>query len=557
MYKNNSTQRMIIAVSVRNGIAVLTLVLLMMFAGAFFAAVTPLVLGTSVENLFVSTSSVRLSFSGLRLLLAIGVALLFVQFANMILQKTFEKSFMNFWIEKLCRKICSIEMRAIESYEAGYLNKRIVDEMRPIPELFSTGLPGLLESSIVMLFSLVMLIVLLPKVTLVLVTAAIVFVPIGLCISKKAQQLLKAVVEQWSRFEGFTTEFLMLQTLLRSFSAEERVCDIIGDRISRVTTSSLKNSLWVALMFTLLLLILVGGMVLFLVHAERSPSIASAKPSVLVSFLAFLWLFTGRLSAVVGAFSKIQNSLACLERMTELLGMPERPECNVSLSGDRIQHLSITDLTAEINKEVVFSGVSFSAKKGEVIAIHGRSGCGKTTLLKTIFGLYPRAAGIITVNGIPVDGLKNIGEHVLLLPQDVAFLSGPLKWNMELLTGRKLDNQELYDVLITLRMGGRFDSNSLQTTLISESGGNLSGGEKRRLAFGAVLLRKPELVLLDEPTSQLDSETQEVVISIVKELANSGTIVIIVSHDSTMDSIASSIVVIKHREEIDADCLSV
>jgi ABC-type multidrug transport system fused ATPase/permease subunit len=551
--KANSGQRdrtEIINTSIRIGKSTLVLVLLMVLAGSFLSSVAPLVLGRSLDSILGRAGSITLTFSGLRLLLLVGVGAFLVQFFNQLLQKVFAKSFMNHWIPRICGKVGRIDLRTLESYEAGYVNRRIISELRPIPALFSIDVPGLVESTLVMAFSLVMLVLLFPSVTFALVGAALLLVPLGLFLARKARTLLKSVVELWSRLEGATTEFVASQLQIRAYSAEHRMCAHLAEEVQRVTGVDLRNSMRVLLLLITLLLLTIGGMMVFLLYAERSPGIASARTGTVVSFLAYLWLFAARVGGVTTAIGRIQNSLACLDRMTEFLNLPETSVETIGKGSFMIESLVVQNLAASIDGSPVFCALSFSVRKGDVIAIRGRSGCGKTTLLKTLFGFCPPSGGTILVNGAPVAGLMNLGGSAVLLPQEVRFFSGSLRWNLEMLAGNKVDLAQLSAVLELLHLGGRLDAGLSELTDLSEGGANLSGGEKQRLALGAVLLRRPQILLLDEPTSQLDIKTEELILDAVSSLAQSGTIVIIVTHNPGIERIATSMIRLDEDQSI-------
>jgi ABC-type transport system involved in cytochrome bd biosynthesis fused ATPase/permease subunit len=138
-----------------------------------------------------------------------------------------------------------------------------------------------------------------------------------------------------------------------------------------------------------------------------------------------------------------------------------------------------------------------------------------------------------------VPGLTALGESAVFLPQEVRFFSGSLKWNLELLSGIEVDTDRLSAILGKLHLDDRLDARLSETTDLSEGGTNLSGGEKQRLALGAVLLRKPQILVLDEPTSQLDAETEELILETIKEMAETGAIVVIVSHNPSVEKMAT------------------
>ncbi len=526
----------------RLGKGKLLVLLFVVLSGSAVSAVAPLVLGDSIAGILSGSGTVELSFSGLRSLLLVGIVALLVQFVNQILRKSFDKAFLDHWIPYACEKVSRVEQHLLDTFEAGYLNRRISSELYSVPALFSVEAPGLIESVIVLLASLCMLIILLPGVTLALVLAGLLLVPLGLLVARKSRVLSKEILEKRSRLEGATSSLVLSQFELRSFSAEDRMCRHVEEKVRQATSTDLRNTVRQLLLVSILLLTTIAGMTAFLIYAERSPGIASAEVGTVISFLGYLGLFAGRLGAVSNAVGRIQGSVANLDRMAELFDLPESAigECVSGVDPNGLR-LDVAGLSAVIEGRSVFENTCFSVRAGGIVAIRGRSGSGKTTLLKTLFGLHPRSAGSILVNGRPVEGLRDLGGTALLMPQEIRLFPGTLDWNLELLAGTVPDLSRISKVLGELKLGERLDVLPPGETGISEAGANLSGGERQRLALAAALLREPGILLLDEPTSQLDEETERIILDTVRELARRGTTVLIVSHNPGVESIADSI----------------
>ncbi len=536
--QGSRTRARIVSETLRRGRAPLAILVLMVLAGSGLSIVAPIVLGDSIAGILGQSSAVTLSFSGLRTLLLVGIGALLVQFFNQILRKTFDRSFLDNWIPRVCEKMSRVDLRILDSFEAGYLNRRIASEIYPVPTLFSVEVPGLIESVLVLAASLVMLIVLLPGVTLVLVAAGLLLLPAGIFVARRSRALMKEILEKRSQLEGATTNLVVSQYQLRAFSADGRMCDHVSGKVRQATRVDLRNTLRMLFYMACLAVLTIGGMIAFLLYAEGSPGIATAEVGTVVAFLAYLALFAGRLGGVTTVIGKIQGSIASLDRMAEFLDLPEtaaeRQDRKAGMSVDTIE---VMGLSGSIDGHVIFENVSFSARKGEIVAIRGQSGAGKTTLLKTLFGLHPRSNGSILVNGKPVDGLRDLGDPAVLLPQDIRFFNGSIEWNMEMLSGSAPDGERLSSVFRELHLDDRLDSGSPAATDITDGGSNISGGEKQRLALAAVILRNPQVLLLDEPTSQLDVDTEDLILETVKELAEKGTIVLIVTHNENIDHI--------------------
>ncbi|WP_331302078.1 urea ABC transporter ATP-binding subunit UrtE [Methylobacterium oryzae] len=157
--------------------------------------------------------------------------------------------------------------------------------------------------------------------------------------------------------------------------------------------------------------------------------------------------------------------------------------------------LAVEDLHAAYGQSEVLHGLTFSVAPGEIVAVMGRNGMGKTTLMKTLMGLVPVKAGSIQVEGADIAGLKSharVARGLAYVPQGrMIFSTMTVQENIETgltVTGARTVPRDLYDMFpVLLEMKGR-------------RGGNLSGGQQQQLAIARALASRPKVLLLDEPT---------------------------------------------------------
>ncbi|MCJ2108835.1 urea ABC transporter ATP-binding subunit UrtE [Methylobacterium sp. E-041] len=157
--------------------------------------------------------------------------------------------------------------------------------------------------------------------------------------------------------------------------------------------------------------------------------------------------------------------------------------------------LSVEDLHAAYGQSEVLHGLNFQVAPGEIVAVMGRNGMGKTTLLKTLMGIVPVKAGSIRVDGTEIGALKSharVAKGLAYVPQGrMIFSTMTVQENIETgltVTGARKVPQDLYEMFpVLLEMKGR-------------RGGNLSGGQQQQLAIARALASKPKVLLLDEPT---------------------------------------------------------
>ena len=168
----------------------------------------------------------------------------------------------------------------------------------------------------------------------------------------------------------------------------------------------------------------------------------------------------------------------------------------------------------------IVKGLSFDTFKGEIFALMGGNGAGKSTILSLISGVNNPYSGKVLINGVPLKKIQNLYDGVIgSLPQnpECLFVKNTVRLDLE----DMIQGKELEDISRICRIENLLDRNPM----------DLSGGERQRAALAKVLLKKPQLLLLDEPTKGMDSGFKDELAKLLKNLAKSGIAVILVSHD--------------------------
>ena len=226
-------------------------------------------------------------------------------------------------------------------------------------------------------------------------------------------------------------------------------------------------------------------------------------------------IFTGREFQSLSEQERMEMGLRTLTE--KALSLPRVPECGKSGG------LLVQNLTCGYPKEKpVLEGVSFYAEPGKVIAVTGHNGVGKTTLIRCLCGLMKKQGGTITLSGESFNEKKRRRESFLVM-QDVNHqLFYDSVWNeCEQASGEKADQKEIERVLDQFELLSCREQHPM----------SLSGGQKQRLAIAAAVLSGKRVLIFDEPTSGLDYRRMKSVSQVVRELADQGHIVLVVSHD--------------------------
>jgi len=228
---------------------------------------------------------------------------------------------------------------------------------------------------------------------------------------------------------------------------------------------------------------------------------------------AYLWFMMGPVQEILGIQYSYYSANAAMERINKLLKMEREPQYSHAANPFKNKHtvgLSVKDISFSYGEGLqVLDGVSLSIAEGEKVALVGASGGGKSTLVQIILGLYPADAGELYFDGVNLKeiGLDVVRENVATVLQHPAMFNDTVKANLCL--GREIDDETIWNALTIAQMQSVVDAMPDKlNSIIGRSGIRLSGGQRQRLAIARMILADPKIVVLDEATSSLDTETE-------------------------------------------------
>lgn len=262
-------------------------------------------------------------------------------------------------------------------------------------------------------------------------------------------------------------------------------------------------------------------------------------PGELLSFYALIAYFTGPASSLIGMNKVIQNAMIAADRLFEIMDLErEKDENKVKLTPELIGDIRFKNVSFRYGSRVmVFQNLNLILPKGKVTAIVGESGSGKSTLMAILQNLYPIQDGSITIGDYDLKYIESesLRSFVGIVPQKIDLFAGNVIDNIAV-GDYQPDMKRIISICSTLGIMDFIEKlpNNFNTYL-GENGATLSGGQKQRIAIARALYKDPEILILDEATSSLDSSSEQYVqrmINILKE--NEKTILIIAHRLSTV-----------------------
>lgn len=351
------------------------------------------------------------------------------------------------------------------------------------------------------------------------------------------ERVNREVMENNARLQSYLKESIDGIETIKAHTAETCVKEKNCSRFTAFVSSVFENNVlsvsqdvlcsFVELVGSVIILWLGFGMVL-----QNQVTIGS-----LMTFYALLAYFTEPIKNLIGLQPMIQTALIAAERLSDVLDMRTEECATETYHSLPFGDIRISDLDFRYgNHELTLRNLSMEIKHGEKIAIVGESGCGKTTLAKLLMKFYKAEKGEILVGDQPIENIsaKELRRKIAYIDQNTILFSDTVRNN--LLLGDVDASDEEIEYVCKLVKADEFISRLPfgYDTFLEENGKNLSGGQKQRLAIARALLRRPELIIFDEATSNLDTITEGALKETIFNINKDVTCIIIAHRLSTV-----------------------
>lgn len=486
------------------------------------------------------------------LLLIVGVAILVQAVTSFLLTRILSVQ-AQFLISELRaqvqKKVLSLPISFFDNTKSGALVSRIMSDVEGVRNLIGTGLVQLVGGTFTAIISLVILIKLNPWMTL------FVFVPISIFgfIALKAFKYIRPIFRKRGKInaevKGRLTETLAGVRVIKAFNAEEQENKVFEKGVDQLFQNVKKSLTATALMTsssTFLLGIASTGIM-------GMGGYYMMEGTMTVGEFLFFTLILGFMIAPIVQMSNIGSqlteALAGLDRTEELMNMTaEEDNENRTIQLNNIKGNLVFDdvsFSYEEGKEVL-QNISFNAPEGSVTALVGSSGSGKSTIAGLSATFLNPISGKVTIdnNDLSKVNLSSYRSNLGVVLQDEFLFEGTIRENIMFPRPNASEDQLLKAVAAAYvnEFTDRFDDGL--DTLIGERGVKLSGGQRQRIAIARAILADPKIIILDEATSSLDTESEALIQKSLAELTRNRTTIVIAHRLSTIKK-ADQILVIE------------
>jgi ATP-binding cassette subfamily B protein len=526
------------------------IVLLLLAVAEVLLVYEPIVIGDAVDLISVGGFDYNVLFRYLLILLGIIIiANLITYYQTISLQKIGQSIIYNIRKE-IFTFLENHDIAYLNSTPAGALVTRVTNDTNTLNEMYTNVITNVIGSAERLILIIIFMFALDWKLALYALSIIPLVIVLSFFFRITSRKIYRQVRANLSRVNAFLAEHLSGMKIIQIFNQEQRKLEEFDEKNKKLRNSYYKQilvfgiyrpSMYLVYMLAVLIMFYVGGMDVL-------------SGAITIGILFTFYLYVGRffepIQNLAEQFNVLQSAFASSERIFGILDtLPEVL--------DDEEAIELTEMKGEIEfkdvwfkyveDEWVLKGVSFKVMPKESVAFVGATGSGKTTILSLIVRNYDIQKGQILIDGIDIKKIKkaSLRRFVGQMLQDVFMFSGTIESNIKL-RSEDITTEEMIEACKYVnahqfinKLPNKYDEE------VRERGNNFSSGQRQLISFARTIVHKPSVMILDEATSNIDTETEQLIQESLTKMMSIGTMLIVAHRLSTIQHVDNIIVLSK------------
>lgn len=453
---------------------------------------------------------------------------------------------------KLYERLLKLKLKFFDKTPIGRLVTRNVSDIETLANVFSEGIAALIGDLLQLVFLMGFMFYLDWRLTLVSLSTLPLLIFSTYIFKEKIKVTFNQVRNAVSNLNSFVQEHVTGMNIVQIFNAEKREMDKFKEINQQHTKAHIRSVLYYSIYFPVAEIIQAIAIGMAVWYGARGILISiNTGPGVIIAFIMYIQMFFRPIRMIADRFNTLQMGIVSSQRIFDLLDSEEHLTNEGSYQPEEIKgDVSFSKVWFAYNEEdYVLKDISFEVKEGETIALVGATGAGKSSVINLLSRFYEINKGEIEIDGHSLQDydLSALRRHIGVVQQDVFLFSDTIRHNITLgnpdIPDEKMKQAAALvgvDKLIE-RLPGGYDYN------VMERGSTLSVGQRQLISFVRAMVYDPKIIVLDEATSSVDTETEELIQSAIEVLMEGRTAIVIAHRLSTIQG-ADKIIVLDKGE---------
>ncbi|MFT7032712.1 MAG: ATP-binding cassette subfamily B multidrug efflux pump [Cyclobacteriaceae bacterium] len=497
----------------------------------------------------------QMDYSGLVIMIGILILLLmmqaFVQYLHTYLSGWLGQNIIRDIRIKLFKHIQNLNLRFFDKTPIGRLVTRNVSDIETLSEVFSQGIAAMVGDLLLILVILGVMIYTDWKLTLVSLSTLPILLFSTYIFKEKIKTSFNQVRTAVSNLNSFVQEHITGMSIVQIFNSEQREYEKFKEINQEHRKAHVKSVMYYSIYFPIAEVIQASGFALVVWYGAGEVISSNLSFGVLIEFIMYIMMFFRPIRQIADRFNTLQMGIVSSNRIIALLDNKEHIPNNGSYAPDdlkgKVEFENVSFAYADEN--YVLKNISFKVNSGEMIALVGATGAGKSSVINLLSRFYDIQKGNISVDDVSVKDydIQVLRTNIGVVLQDV-FLFSDTIFNNITLGNPKISREKVAEAAEMVgakefieRLPGGFDYN------VMERGATLSMGQRQLISFVRAMVYDPKIIVLDEATSSVDTETEELIQAAIGKLMKGRTSIVIAHRLSTIQN-ADKIIVLDKGE---------
>lgn len=453
---------------------------------------------------------------------------------------------------KLYKHLLKMRLKFFDNTPIGRLVTRNISDIETLADVFSEGLAAIIGDLLQLVTILAVMFYIDWKLTLVSLCTLPLLIISTYIFKEKIKVAFNEVRNAVSNLNSFLQEHITGMNIVQIFNREKRELEKFKDINQEHRKAHIKSVLYYSIYFPVAEIIQAIGIGLVVWYGATGVFDADIKVGVLISFIMYLQLFFRPIRMIADRYNTLQLGVVSSSRIFKLLESEEQIPNDGKFKPEKIKgNIAIENVWfAYNNEEWVLKNINFEVKHGETVALVGATGAGKSSVINLISRFYEINKGSIKIDGTDIREfeLGTLRKHIGVVLQDVFLFSDTIYYNITL-GNPDISREEVMQAAKLVgakkfieKLPGGLDYN------VKERGATLSVGQRQLISFVRAMVYNPEIIILDEATSSVDTETEEMIQKAIEKMMKGRTSIVIAHRLSTIQK-AHKIIVL-HQGEI-------